>query len=127
MSASVAVEAIGPEMRAGHGIDQLAGDPHPAAGLAHAALEHVAHAELAADLLHVDGAALVGEARIAGDHEQPAEARQRRDDVLDHAVGEISCSASPLMFWNGRTAIEGRSGRAGRGPHPARDWPTAAR
>ncbi len=59
------------------------------AGLAHAALEHVAHAELAADLLHVDGPALVGEARVAGDHEQPADARQRGDDVLDDAVGEV--------------------------------------
>ena len=48
------------------------------AGLAHAAFQHVAHAELAPDLLHVDGAALVGEARIAGDHEQPAQARQAR-------------------------------------------------
>ena len=68
----LAVEPVGPEMRAGRGIDQLAGDAHPAAGLAHAALEHVAHAELAADLPHVDGPALVGEARIAGDDEQPA-------------------------------------------------------
>jgi len=25
---------------------------------------------------------------------------------------KYSCSASPLMFWNGRTAIEGFSGRA---------------
>ena len=73
-----AVEAIGPEMCAGRRVDELAGDAHPVAGLAHAAFEHVAHAELAADLLHVDGAALVGEARIARDHEQPADARQAR-------------------------------------------------
>ena len=76
-------------MRAGRGLDQLAGDAHPVAGLAHAAFEHVAHAELAADLLDVDGLALVGEGRIARDHEQRLEARQRGDDVLDHAVGEI--------------------------------------
>ena len=36
-----------------------------------------------------DGLALVGEARIAGDHKQPADARERGDDFLDHAVGEI--------------------------------------
>ena len=41
---------------AGRRVDQLAGDAHPAAGLAHAAFEHVAHAQFAADLLHVDGA-----------------------------------------------------------------------
>ena len=57
--------------------------------LAHAAFQHVAHAQLAAHLLHVDRPALVGEARVARDDEQPADARQRRDDVLDHAVGEI--------------------------------------
>src|SRR3954462_3470899 len=34
---------------------------------------------------------------------------------------KYSCSGSPLMFWNGSTAIDGRSengvGRVGRGPH----------
>ena len=84
-----AFEALRPEMRAGRGVDQLPGDAHPVAGLAHAAFQHVAHAKLAADLLHVHGPALVGEARIARDDEQPADARQRGDDVLDHAVGEI--------------------------------------
>jgi hypothetical protein len=33
--------------------------------------------------------ALVGKARSAGDDEQPANARERGDDLLDHAVGEI--------------------------------------
>jgi len=41
------------------------------------------------DLLHIDRLAFVGKARIAGDHEQPADARERSDDLLDHAVGEI--------------------------------------
>ena len=83
MSSSVAVEAVGPEMRAGRRIDELAGDPHPLARLAHAAFEHVAHAQLAPDLLHVDRPALVGEAGVARDHEQPAHARERGDDLLD--------------------------------------------
>jgi hypothetical protein len=39
-----AVEPIGPEVRAGRGVDQLPGDPHPLAGFAHRAFEHVAHA-----------------------------------------------------------------------------------
>ena len=57
--------------------------------LAHAAFEHVAHAELAADLPDVDRAALVGEGRIARDDEQCRKARECRDDVLDHPVGEV--------------------------------------
>ena len=76
-------------MRAGLCLDQVAGDAHPVAALAHAAFEHIADAEFAADLLHIDRLALVGEARIAGDDEEPADARQRGDDLLDHAVGEI--------------------------------------
>jgi len=51
--------------------------------------EHIADAEFAADLLHLDYLALVGEGRIAGDDEEPPDARQRGDDLLDHAVGEI--------------------------------------
>jgi hypothetical protein len=37
--------------------------------LAHAAFEHVPNAQLATDLVHVNGTALVGEAGIAGDDE----------------------------------------------------------
>ena len=84
-----AVEPISPDMRAGLRLDELRGDAHAVARLAHAALQHIAHAEFAPDLLHVDGAALVGEAGIARDDEEPADARQRRGDLLDHAVGKI--------------------------------------
>ena len=84
-----AIEAVGPQMRAGFGVDQLRGDAHAVAALAHRTFEDIAHSEFAAHLLHVDGAALVGEARIAGDHEEPADAGERRDDLLDHAVGEV--------------------------------------
>jgi len=71
------------------GLDQLTGDADPVTGLANAALEHIVHAEFAADLFDIDGFALVGEARIARDHEQRLEPRQRGDDLLDHAIGEI--------------------------------------
>ena len=76
-------------MRASCGVDQLSGDTDAARGLSDAALEDVAHAEFAADLLHVDRPALVGEARVAGDDEDPLDARQAGDDVFDHAVGEV--------------------------------------
>ena len=76
-------------MAAGRCIDELSGNAHAVRRLADAAFQHVAHAQFAADLLHIDRPALVGEARIARDDEQPADARQGRDDVLDDAVGEI--------------------------------------
>ena len=76
-------------MRAGRGLDQLRGDAHSIGGLAHATLQHIAHAELASDLLHIDAAALISEAQIAGDHEEPADPAQCCDDLLDHTVSEI--------------------------------------
>ena len=57
--------------------------------VAHAALEHVAHAELPRDLAHIRSLALVDEAGVAGDDEQPAQARERGDDVLGDPVGEV--------------------------------------
>ncbi len=46
-------------------------------------------AELAADVLHLHGAAFVDEGRIPGDHEQVGKARQFGDDLVDHAVAEV--------------------------------------
>jgi len=68
-----AVEAVGPDMRAARRVDQLGGDAHPVGGFAHRAFEHIAHAQLARHLLHIDGLAFVGKTRIAGDHEQPGQ------------------------------------------------------
>ena len=76
-------------MMPGVRLDQLGRDAHPVARAPRAALEHVAHAELAPDLLHRHGAPLVGEARIAGDDEEPAILRQRRDQVLAEPIGEV--------------------------------------
>jgi len=53
----------------GRGFDQLRGDANPIASLAHTAFQHIANAEFAADLLDIDGVALVGEAGVSGDHE----------------------------------------------------------
>jgi len=76
-------------MRPAQRVDQLGGDAHSTACFAHRAFEDIADAELATDLLHIDRLALVGEARIAGDDEEPADAGERRDDLLNHAVGEV--------------------------------------
>src|SRR5262249_7447979 len=68
-----AVETIGPNMTARRRIDELPGDAHAGSRLAHAAFEHIAHAQLASNLLHIDRLALVGERRVTGDYEQPAD------------------------------------------------------
>src|SRR5262249_49485849 len=83
------IEAIRPDVAPGIRIDELPGEAHPTSCLAHAPLEHIAHPELTTDLLHVNGTTLVREAGVARDDEQRPEARQRRDDFLDHAIGEV--------------------------------------
>src|SRR5262249_35561734 len=50
---------------------------------------HVTHPQLAPDLLHIDYLALVGKARVSGDHHQPRQAREPADNVLNHAISKI--------------------------------------
>src|SRR3546814_487330 len=85
----LAVVPLGPEMAARLAVDQLRGDADAGASLAHAAFQHVAHAELAADVLNVDGAPPVDEGGVAGDDEQARDLRQIGDNVLGDAVAEI--------------------------------------
>src|SRR5262249_3568882 len=63
----IAVVALGPNMVTRWCLDQLRSDTDPVASLANAAFKHIADTEIAPDLFHVHGAALVGEARVAGD------------------------------------------------------------
>ena len=107
-----AVVAFPPDMHAGLGFDQLRGDADPFACLAHRPSEHIERAQLAADSLHIDSLALRGEARIAGDHEEPADAAQAGDDVLDHPVGEIFLLGVGAQALERHTAIDGLSGTA---------------
>src|SRR6202035_783041 len=85
----IAIKALGPDVRAARGIDELTSNAHSVARLADAAFQHVAHAEFAADLLHVDWLAFVGKARIAGDNMQFRQLRKVGDDVLTDAVGKV--------------------------------------
>src|SRR5262249_22067219 len=82
-----AVEAVGPNMRTADCVDQLCADAQPTARPAHRALHDTPHPQFAADLLHIDGLALVRKTGIAGDDEEPADAAERGDDLLDHPVG----------------------------------------
>ena len=120
-SSRCAVEAVGPYMHVSGSIDQLAGDAHPVPSFPDRAFEDVAHAELARDLLHVDRFALVGEARIAGDHEQPGAARDCGGDFLDHAVGEVILSGVAAQIGE----RQHRDRRLVRCRRPADAWPKA--
>jgi hypothetical protein len=64
-----ALKSVSPDMSSRCRLDQLPGDPQPPASTPDTALRHVAHAQLAPDLLDVDRATLVGERRIPRDHE----------------------------------------------------------
>ena len=46
------VEALGPKVVAGFGVDQLHIDPKPVAATLHRAFEHIADVQLASDLLY---------------------------------------------------------------------------
>jgi hypothetical protein len=63
------VETVGPQMHTGCGVDELSGDPHTLSVSPYTTFKHIAHAQLAADLLHINRSSLVGEARIARDDE----------------------------------------------------------
>ena len=83
------VEPLRPEMTAGLGVDELHVDPHPISATLNAALENVADVQLAPDRLHVERLALVGESRIAGDHDSAADTREVGRQALRDPVDEM--------------------------------------
>jgi hypothetical protein len=85
----VLVEALGPEMVAALGVDELRTDAHPVAAALHGTFQHIAHAEFAADLPEIDMLSLVGEGRVATDHQHAAHARQVGGQAFGHAIDEI--------------------------------------
>src|ERR1051325_4624035 len=88
-AAEFGIEILRPDVVAGFGIDQLRADAHPFSAVADGAFENVADTHFAPDLLYVDGAAFVGEARVSRRHEEPAPLGQRGDDVFGDPVYEI--------------------------------------
>jgi hypothetical protein len=99
-----AVEAVGPEMRAGTCVDQLRGDTHATPRFAHRAFEDIAHTQLAADLVDVEWLGFVCKARIAGDDEEPPDPREGGNDLLDDAVCEVFLLgiAAHVLEWHHR-------------------------
>jgi hypothetical protein len=135
----VAVEAVGPDVAAALGVDELHVDAHLHAGTAHAAFEHVAHAELAAHLLDVDALLLVRERRVARDHEQARDLGNVGDDVFGDAVGEVLLLGVAAHVGERQHRERGlvgqaqhlrrcgRCGRGGRGGSDGRDLERAHR
>ena len=76
-------------MAAGLGVDELGRDAELVLGAADAALEHVAHVELASELPDIYRFALVLERGVAREHAEVARPRQLGQDVLGQAVAEI--------------------------------------
>ena len=83
------VEAVGPQMIAGFGVDQLYIDPEPVAAALYRALQRVADVQFAADPLHIDRFALEGECGVARDNERAGDARQVRGQAFGHAIDKI--------------------------------------
>ena len=84
------IEPFGPQVRATLGVDELDVDPHSGPAALNAALEHVAHIELAADRPHIDALVLVREGGIACDDERARYPRKVGRQALGDAVDEIA-------------------------------------
>ena len=87
--ADISVEPVCPKVCPGLAVNQL----YVYLGLftnpPHAAFEHVADTKFSANQLHVDGLALIGKGRVAGDDEAVGNARQIGGQVLGDGVSEI--------------------------------------
>jgi hypothetical protein len=68
------IEAIGPEMGTGSRVKQLRANADAISSPANRAFHHIQDPKLPADLFHVHCSTLVSEARISGDHKEPADA-----------------------------------------------------
>ena len=81
-------------------------------GAPDAAVEHVAHPEIAADPLRVDRRAAVGERRGAGRDEEPPQTCEAGDDVFGQALGKILLAAVLAEVGEGQHGDRGTGLRA---------------
>src|SRR6516165_12636756 len=106
-------------MDAGSRVNQLGGNAHATASFTHRTFQDVAHTQLTTNALNIDRLTLVGEGRIAGYHEEPADTRERGNDLLDHAVGEVfllRIAAQVLKRQHGDRRLVGQGERRRRRP-----------
>src|SRR5262245_38766381 len=83
------IVALGPVVPTSRRIHELRANAKPISGAAHATFQHITHAELARDLLHINRAVLVDKGGIAGNDEQPADAGEAGGQVLGDSIGEV--------------------------------------
>ena len=83
------VEPLRPEMTARFSVDELHVDSHAISASLNAALENVADVQLVADSLKVEWLALVGERRVAGDHDSATDTREIGRQALRDPVDEM--------------------------------------
>ena len=96
------------KMRAAISVDELNIDAHSVPTTLHRAFEDITHIQLTADPFHVERLALVGESRVARDHERTGDPRQIRRKTFGDTIDEYSCSGSPPKLAKGRTTMERR-------------------
>ena len=65
-----AIEAVGPDVAARQGVDELCVDANLIVRPLDTSLQHIADTKLLGDLADFDRLALVEEGRVSGDHEQ---------------------------------------------------------
>ena len=110
-----------PRLVAGGAVDQLGGDAHPAAGLAHAAFQDVADAQLAGDLRarrRVLPLKVNAVLRATTDSAETLDRSVMMSSVMPSL--KYSCSGSPLMLAKGSTQTEDASASRAACPRPRR-------
>ena len=105
------VIALGPEVVARGGIDQLRRDPYLLLGLQHTAFQYIPHAHLPPHVLHLHRLAFVGESGVAGDDKETGDLGEITGEDFGEAVAEVVLLGSPLMLSKGSTTMEGLSGK----------------
>ena len=88
-NADVALKPVRPQMRVRFGIGELGVDANLFARPLNAPFEHIAHADLAADLFRIDRLVPISERGVARDDERADEPRQIGRQVFSDPVGKI--------------------------------------
>ncbi len=103
----MAVIALGPEVSARCGVDELGVDSHTVIGPTNAALKHVSHAKFFCDLSNLHGLPLVRKCRVASDDEETGDFGEIGNQVLGHPVGKI------FLLWVTAQILERQHGYGG--------------
>src|SRR2546426_4624172 len=106
-------------MRSALGLDELRGDTHPRARLAHAALQEIGRAEALADRTEVLIPVLHREGRGPADDAQAVHLREHVEDLLGDSVGEVLLVLLRAHVGEGEDGDGRRHSGGGRPPRAA--------